>query len=266
MPAPLILGALGLFVGKSAVAGGQGALAKTGATVAAGAAVTAGAVGIGVEVFHRGDPAPQAAVSRALPEGRIAAGQPVPAGTVIVRRTVAVPAGASARTTAVELACPAPLRVADLIASAGTTATYAPGTVVGSSTRARVLVDPRPGSRTARLTMLCKAPDATGSIVAGGTGATASSGALLRVKVRSAELLVAPGGAAVGSVRLGQPVRALAHGRRRARLEADPDGHGRHRLGAGAHTGAGDALIDGRNGRRPPAGRLGAGSEHATGR
>jgi RNA polymerase sigma factor (sigma-70 family) len=215
VPAPLVLGAIGLIVGKGAVAGGKGALAKTGATVAAGAAVTAGAVGIGVEVFDRGDPAPQSAVSRALPEGRIAAGQAVPAGTAIVRRTVAVPAGRDKRAMTVELACPPSLRVADLIASAGTTATYAPGTVVGSSTRASVLVEPRPGAKLARLTMLCKAPDTTGSIVAGGARAGAASGALLRVKVRS-ELLVAPGGAAVGSVRVGQPVRALpATGRAR---------------------------------------------------
>ena len=236
VPGPLLLGALGVLAGKGAVAGGKGAVAKTGATVAAGAAVTAGAVGIGVEVFHRGDPAPQAAVSRALPEGRLAAGQPLPAGTAIVRRTVAVPAGAAGRAMTVALDCPAPLRVADLIASAGTTATYAPGTIVGASTRAQVLVEPRPGAKVARITMLCKAPDATGSIVAGKAGAAAASGALLRVRVRSAELLAAPGGAAVGSVRLGQPVRALARtgaarpGWKRIRTDTGESGWVRERV------------------------------------
>ena len=56
--------------------------------------------------------------------------------------------------------------------------------------------------------MLCKRPDRSGSIVAATPRGHAASGATLHVKVRRAELFERPGGAAVGSVRLGQPVRA----------------------------------------------------------
>ena len=191
LPGPLLLG---LLTGTGVVAGSKGAALKVGATLAA---VGAGAVGIGVEVFMSGDPAPLTAHSRALPGGHVAAGQPLPKGTAIVRRTVAYPAARDRRTIAVGLACPTPLRVADLIASAGTTAAYAPQTTVGASTRARVLVEPRTGARTARITMLCKAPDASGSIVAGPPRAAAAAGRAFRVRVRRAELFARPGGAAV---------------------------------------------------------------------
>jgi uncharacterized protein YgiM (DUF1202 family) len=84
--------------------------------------------------------------------------------------------------------------------------------VVGLSRTARVVVEPRAGARSALVTVLCKAPDASGSIVAG-TGAGAASGRPLKVVVTRAELYQRPNGAAVGSVRLGQPVRVT--GRRR---------------------------------------------------
>ncbi len=57
------------------------------------------------------------------------------------------------------------------------------------------------------MTVLCKRPDASGSIVAGQPQGRAASGITLHVKVSRAELFERPGGAAVGSVRLGQPVR-----------------------------------------------------------
>jgi len=56
--------------------------------------------------------------------------------------------------------------------------------------------------------VLCKRPDASGSIVAGQPRGRAASGITLHMKVRRAELFQRPGGAAVGSVGLGQPVRA----------------------------------------------------------
>ena len=62
------------------------------------------------------------------------------------------------------------------------------------------------------MTLLCKAPDPSGSIVAG-SGASAASGAPLKVVVTRAELFKRPNGAAVGSVRLGQPVRATGRER-----------------------------------------------------
>ena len=81
---------------------------------------------------------------------------------------------------------------------------------MGVSRSASVLVQPQPGSKvtSAVVTVLCKRPDASGSIVAGQPQGRAASGTTLHVKVTRAELFQRPDGAAVGSVRLGQPVRA----------------------------------------------------------
>jgi RNA polymerase sigma factor (sigma-70 family) len=209
VPVPLMVVAFGLLTGKAAAATAKGALAKSAATAAAGVAITAGAVGVGVQVFGPGEPAPQAAKSRALPSGSLTKGAAVPRGTAIVRRTVTL-SPASADAPIVTLPCPAGTRVADLIGARGASASYARGTVVGVSRSAAVIVQPRPGSKSARavVTMLCKRPDATGSIVAGPPHGGAASGFTLHVKVMRAELFRRPGGAAVGSVRLGQPVRA----------------------------------------------------------
>jgi hypothetical protein len=85
---------------------------------------------------------------------------------------------------------------------------------VGASRSARVIVAPRPGAAAAAVvTVLCKRPDASGSIVAGTPQGRAASGSTLHVKVTRAELFQRPGGAAVGSVRRGQPVRASGDSR-----------------------------------------------------
>ena len=206
MPMPLMVVAVGLLTGKAAAVTAKGAMVKSAATAAAGVAITAGAVGVGVQVFGPGEPAPQSATSRALPAGELAKGKQVPAGTAMVRRTVAL---GRAGAPTVTLPCPAGTRVADLIGARGASASYARGTVVGVSHSATVLVQPRPGSQatSAVVTVLCKRPDRTGSIVAGRPQGRAASGVTLHVKVRRAELFQRPGGAAVGSVRLGQPVR-----------------------------------------------------------
>jgi len=210
VPVPLVLVAFALLTGKAAAATAKGAVVKSGATAAAGVAITAGAVGVGVEAFGPGDPAPQAAESLALPQGRLAKGGAIPAGTAIVRRVVPLAADRAGAVT-VTLPCPPGLRVADLIEARGASASYAPGTVVGASTAARIVVEPPAGLRSssARVAVLCKAPAASGSIVAG-RGSARSAGAAgepRRVRVERAELFESPGGAAVGSVRLGQPVR-----------------------------------------------------------
>jgi RNA polymerase sigma factor (sigma-70 family) len=209
MPMPLMVVAFGLLTGKAAAATAKGAMVKSAATAAAGVAITAGAVGVGVQVFGPGEPAPQAAKSRALPSGSLAKGAIVPAGTAIVRKTVTLSPG-SADAPTVTLPCPAGTRVADLIGARGASASYARGTVVGVSRSASVIVQPRPDSKvtSAVVTVLCKRPDASGSIVAGQPQGRAASGIALHVKVTRAELFERPGGAAVGSVRLGQPVRA----------------------------------------------------------
>jgi RNA polymerase sigma factor (sigma-70 family) len=209
MPAPLMVVAFGLLTGKAAAATAKGAMVKSATTTAVGVAITAGAVGVGVEVFKAGDPAPQSANSRALPRGSVAKGAALPKGTAIVRRTVSLAAGGAT----VTLPCPPGLRVADLIGARGASASYAPGTVVGVSRSARVVVEPRAGAQRAQVTMLCKAPDPSGSIVAGKPGGTTASGRPLHVLVTRAELFERPGGAAVGSVRLGQPVRTTGRAR-----------------------------------------------------
>ena len=214
MPMPLMVVAFGLLTGKAAAATAKGAMVKSAATAAAGVAITAGAVGVGVQVFGPGEPAPQSATSRALPSGELAKGGTVPAGTAMVRRTVTLAPGRADAPT-VTLPCPAGTRVADLVGARGASASYARGTVVGVSAVATVLVQPRPGSKapSAVVTVLCKRPDASGSIVAGKPQGRAASGITLHVKVRRAELFQRPGGAAVGSVRLGQPVRITGSGR-----------------------------------------------------
>ncbi len=209
VPMPFMAVAFGVLTGKAVAATAKGAMVKTAATAAAGVAITAGAVGIGVQVFQAGDPAPQSATSRALPNGSVAKGGALPKGTAIVRRTVSLAGGG----TTVALACPPGLRVADLIGARGASATYAPSTVVGLSRSARVVVEPRASAgASAQVTMLCKAPNASGSIVAG-SGASAASGKPMKVRVTRADLLARPGGAAVGSVRLGQPVQATGRAR-----------------------------------------------------
>ena len=172
MPMPLMVVAFGLLTGKAAAVTAKGAMVKGAATATAGVAITAGAVGVGVQVFTAGDPAPQSATSRALPSGSVVKGGALPKGTAIVRRTVSLTGGG----TTIALACPPGLRVADLIGARGASASYEPGTVVGVSRSARVVVEPRTGAKTGTVSLLCKAPDPSGSIVAG-QGAGAASGA-----------------------------------------------------------------------------------------
>ncbi len=223
VPAPLILIAIGVLAGKVGAVGAKGAMLKTGATAAAGTALATGLAVGALEVFGPGDPAPQSATSLALAKGHLAKGAPLPPGTAMISRTVHVASG-SPGSTIVTMPCPPGLRVADLLALPGASAAYAPETIPGTSRSARVHVQPRPGAGSTRVSLLCKAPDARGSIVAGG----AAGGPTRRVRVARSELLVRPGGAAVGSVRFGQPVQALGRattaGWQRIRTDAGATG------------------------------------------
>ena len=213
VPVPLLLVAIGVLAGKVGAAGAKGAMLKTGATAATGAALAAGVVVGGLEVFGPGDPAPQSAKSLALTQGAVAKGAPLPAGTSMVRRTLRFAPGARSApgVSTVELPCPAGLTVADLLPVSGASATYTRDTIVGFSRSARVLVEPGRGTASTRIAVLCKAPDTRGSIVATSplTAAPATGTALRRVRVERSELLVRPGGDAVGSVRFGQPIEVL---------------------------------------------------------
>lgn len=169
LPGPLALLAGGGLAGiKLAVAGG--APSKAGAGLAATAVAVAGVAG-GVaaapEIFRGGDPAPVALRSPALPAHGVARGSALPAGTAVVRRTVALRARLRVHAD-VSVVCPGDLAVADLLPPRGARvdAGYAPGTILGLSRGARVLLRGVPPRHDARVTVgiLCKRPDGAGSL------------------------------------------------------------------------------------------------------
>ena len=119
MPMPLMVVAFGLLTGKAAAATAKGAMVKGAATAAAGVAITAGAVGVGVQVFTAGDPAPQSATSRALPAGLGGQGR---RAARRARRSCAGRCRSTGGGSTIALACPPGLRVADLIGARGASA------------------------------------------------------------------------------------------------------------------------------------------------
>ncbi len=220
LPGPLVLlaaGGAGMKIGLA----GKASAGKVAAGAAA-ATVAVGAAGLTLPTLGPGDPAPATISSPALPGGQVGRGAPLPAGTAIVRRVVALPAGAGAP-AAVVLRCPSGLRVADLLAPTGArlSATYGPGVVVGASRSARVVLGRTALAHETRasVAVLCKRPSRGGSIVAGGgaraAGATTTLGS---VRVRAAGFLyVKPArGSVVGTVRRAQPVTVVARSRDRS--------------------------------------------------
>ncbi len=183
----------------------------------------AGVVIAGTQVFGPGDPSPQAVRSPAVPRGVLAAQQPVPAGTSIVRKRLVLPGG-SAPLGAVRFTCPAPQRVADLLPVTGPVAlraSYARGTVVGASTSATVLLraPARAAATTMTVSVLCRRPAAGGSIRAADQRSAATP--TDRVAVRETLLRERPAGAATGSVRFDQPVRVTRRAGGWARVITD---------------------------------------------
>ena len=206
IPGPLILMGLGALS-----LAGKGTAVK--ATVAAGSLAVAGAgtFALGTTVFGPGDRSPSNVESPAVSQRHLAAGERIPAGTAIVRRVLDLPAGPGKR-SAVELTCPAGMRVADLLPPRGArlAVTYAPGTVVGASRTARIAFEPARLTRRTRvvLEMLCKRPNEAGSVVAADQRPAGKM--THRVKADEALLRSQPGGPAIGSVRRDQPVRVIA--------------------------------------------------------
>lgn len=170
-PAPLLLtvigagGGLGLKLSGAGVSKG-GALTTASVVAVAGVASMVGAQ----EVFGPGDPAPVALSSPALPAHGIDKGVALPRGTSVVRRKVVIPAGTQRVPRTVRLTCPAGLAVADLLPPSGArlNVSYAPGTIMGVADTAAVrlaLSGPAPThDRKATVSILCKRPDATGSL------------------------------------------------------------------------------------------------------
>ena len=215
LPGPLVLlaaGGAGLKIGLA----GKASAGKV-AVGAATATVAVGAAGLALPTLGPGDPAP-ATISPALPGGHVGRGAPLPAGTAIVRRAVALRAGTGA-SPAVVLRCPSGLRVADLLepSDARLNATYGPQVVVGASRSARVVLERHALAHNTRasVAVLCKQPSRGGSIVAGGGARAAGAAAPRPARVRATGFLyVNPRrGSVVGTVRRAQPVTVVARTR-----------------------------------------------------
>ncbi len=222
LPGPLVLlaaGGAGLKIGLA----GKASAGKV-AVGAATATVAVGAAGFALPTLGPGDPAPATISSPALPGGHVGRGAPLPAGTAIVRRVVALHAGAGtgAAPSAVVLRCPSGLRVADLLApsDARLSATYGPRVVVGASRSARVVLEHAAVAHDTRasVAVLCKRPSRGGSIVASGGAGAAGAAAPRSAHVDATTFLyVKPSrGSVVGTVRRAQPVTVIARTRDRS--------------------------------------------------
>lgn len=169
-PGPLMLlgGTMGLGALKLGV--GHGAVTKASAGATAGVLAVGGVAGglaLAPEVFRAGDPAPVALRSPALPAAGLARGAALPGGTAVVRRTVALRGQVRVHPD-VRLGCPAGLAVGDLLAPGGARLDvgYTPDTIIGLSRSARIRLRsaPLPHDATATVAILCKRPDAGGSL------------------------------------------------------------------------------------------------------
>jgi hypothetical protein len=91
----------------------------------------------------------------------------LPPGTAVVRRTVALRAGVRVHPD-LRIGCPAGLAVADLLSPRGARLDtgYAPETIIGLSRSARILLRSAPlrSDSIATVAILCKSPDAGGSL------------------------------------------------------------------------------------------------------
>jgi RNA polymerase sigma factor (sigma-70 family) len=226
LPGPLVLlaaGGTGLKIGLA----GKASAGKV-AVGAATATVAVGAAGLALPTLGPGDPAPATISSPALPGGHVGRGAPLPAGTAIVRRVVALRAGTGAQ-SAVVLHCPSGLRVADLLAPSGArlSATYGPGVVVGASRSARVVLEHNALAHDMRasVAVLCKRPSRGGSIVAGGGAGAAGPATSRPAAIRAPGYLYAKPSreSVVGTVRRAQPVTVVARTRGRSWLRVVTD-------------------------------------------
>ena len=177
-------------------------------------AITAvSALGAGTLVLRAGDPTPVPVRSPVLPSGELTRGEPIPPGTAVVSRRLQL-TGARVET---ELACPAGMRVADLLSPRrrGVRATYVAPTIARSSRVATIALS---GRGRVAVAVLCRRPDARGSLV---PPAAAGHRDTVVVCARHAYLRTRPDGTPRGSVQRDQPLTVLA--RRRGWLQVRSD-------------------------------------------
>jgi RNA polymerase sigma factor (sigma-70 family) len=223
------------------LAGGGGSKAVAVGAAALVIATTGGVLVIGSDTFRSSDPAPfQLKGVKGLVGRSVTTSDPVPSGTALVTARVRVPAGApsSGERRSVTLACPADMKVAGLQdpeqrfpLSYG----LSKGTIIGFSTRARIdfgrAILPR--SYDATVGVLCRRPDANGSIV-DNPRLPRRGEQPGRVCARTEYLYRSPGRLFVGTVFRGQPLsiqRRSASGRW-ARVVTDARNEGWLKAGA----------------------------------
>jgi RNA polymerase sigma factor (sigma-70 family) len=205
--AAAVKGAVALLPG---VGGGSTVAGKVATTAAITAAVAGGAFGV-AQVTGPGDPSPMTVRSAVFFGGVLYSGDKMPSGTAMVRKTVKLHAGAAAHPS-VTLQCPPDMRVAGLAPHRGADVGhgYAPQTVVGSSSVARVMFEPGrlPTASTITVGTVCKRPNAVGSVLAAPVFFAATT-RMNRICARRSYLFETPGGLVVGTVFRGQPVTRL---------------------------------------------------------
>jgi RNA polymerase sigma factor (sigma-70 family) len=202
-------GVLGGAGGKGIVAG---AAAKSHAGIAAVVTLTAVAAVGGTLVITAGQPSPETIHSAVLPGHLVVRGAPLPAGTAVAMRTVALPHGAATTT----VACPSGYRVADLLPShaTGVTAGYTSATHPGVSNVATITLAGSP-TREVGIAILCRMPGPSGTLTPALTtlvhSATSGGARPLAITcVRRDYLHTTPGGDPTGSIARGEKVAVLA--------------------------------------------------------
>jgi hypothetical protein len=125
---------------------------------------------------------------------------------------------------AIELTCPAGMRVAGLVPAGGDGLAHGfdPATVTGVSRTARVLIAADELKRARRVTVatLCRAPDASGSVRA---DMARTGEPLVHACPRRAMLLARPSGRASGTVTSAEPLAVLEGTKRWLRVRTDAD-------------------------------------------
>ena len=212
VPVPVLGGILGGAL-LSGVA--KPVAVKTAAVGAAAAVAAGGAYELQARVFRAGDPAPIALTGVALPGGSLPKGAPLPPRTALVTQRVTLPAAGAT------LSCPAPMRVAGLVPVPGLTRSHGfdAGTVVGSSTSARVVFAAGGPTQTVEIAILCRVPDARGSVRA--ASATTAGKLVVHPCRRRAALSASRGGRLAGTVTSREPLAVLAGRRGWLRVQTD---------------------------------------------